>query len=171
MGRGSEQSLQRGSELGSGPDSSTCWFRGCGRGLSLCPPLKRATILPHRMILRLNKRKSVSEALGTVPDTLSVPIHVASQNSFDSSPSYVQVGSAAGVCSSKELEGSAETPLNCTLAWISLPSMPSSSVLVGNQGARQACLVLAPSCVMLFNWDGSFRQQRRKQKASLYLLL
>lgn len=78
-------------------------------GLSLCPPLKRATILPHRMILRLNKRKSVSEALGTVPGTLSVLIHVASQNSFGSSPSYIQVGFAAGISSSKELEGSAET--------------------------------------------------------------
>lgn len=51
----------------------------------------------------------MSEALHTVPSTLSVLIHVASQNSFGSSPSYIQVGSAAGVSSSKELEGSAET--------------------------------------------------------------
>lgn len=109
VGRRSEQSLQRGTELGSVPVASTYWLHGHGQGLSLCPPLKRATILPHRMILRLNKKKSVSEALRTVPSTLSVLIHVASQNSFGSSPSYIQVGSAAGVSSSKELEGSAET--------------------------------------------------------------
>lgn len=50
------------------------WLCGPGQaaGVNLQNPLKRAIILPHRMVLELNEINSTCEALGTVTSRLSV---------------------------------------------------------------------------------------------------
>lgn len=57
--------------------------------------LKRAIILPLRMILGLNEINGVYEALVQCLAHCQCSINVASQKVFSSSPACVQVGSAA----------------------------------------------------------------------------
>lgn len=58
-------------------------------------PLKRAIILPLRIILGLNEINGVCEALAQCLAHCQCSINVASQKVFSSSPTCVQVGSAA----------------------------------------------------------------------------
>lgn len=58
-------------------------------------PLKRAIILPHRMILGLNEINSMCEALTQRLADCQCSVNGASPNYFRSSPSYGQVESAA----------------------------------------------------------------------------
>lgn len=64
-------------------------------GLKPQCPLKRAIILPHRMILGLNEINSVCKALVQWLAHCQCSINVVSENVFSSSPTCVQVGSAA----------------------------------------------------------------------------